>query len=511
PVSSDVRLFYKGKDIPFQLSDGSDSLFGPGDALEFFGTPLRDSGLVLNEYSDTSMFWILFNQAGGLRSASDTVVVPVPDDTVRSFPVTVRMERDSFYFFGNGGILINNQSGKAPGEGWYWKKLLANQTGTVAFTSRNLFTSGNPSYEIRGRLHSPVTNEAMPNHEAEVRLNNTLIGVIQFAGLKDTLFTLAAPAILFNEGENSISIVSKPTAAPVNEIYLDWIEVSTQHELFADNDTLLFNAGTSQAGVVALFQLGGFSSPDISVYRIGPNGGVEKSFRGALQGTGPYSLSFTDTVTAGRNYIALTQARKSVPLSLEKKTFANLRSSSRGTDYLVITSNELVTEANRLATYRSQQGLGRAEVVLVKDIYDEFNFGHFDPFAIRRFLLAIDTLWTTPAPAFVVLFGDASWDYKDHLKGGRRNLVPSLGNPVSDAWLVSAPNDIFLATKKVGRIPARSAAEAATFVDMLLEYETLPLSAWNKRFLFLASGFDSVETARFRNFSESLISQRITP
>ena len=47
-------------------------------------------------------------------------------------------------------------------------------------------------------------------------------------------------------------------------------------------------------------------------------------------------------------------------------------------DYLVITPAELASEAQRLADYRQGQGL-KTKVVLLTDIYDEFNHGMAHP------------------------------------------------------------------------------------------------------------------------------------
>ena len=52
-------------------------------------------------------------------------------------------------------------------------------------------------------------------------------------------------------------------------------------------------------------------------------------------------------------------------------------------------------------------------VVDIDDIYDEFSDGLFNPFAIRRFLRYAYNSWQQPAPTYVVLVGDAHYDYKN--------------------------------------------------------------------------------------------------
>ncbi|HLA69389.1 MAG TPA: C25 family cysteine peptidase [Bacteroidota bacterium] len=505
-------LYYGGQSISFGVTGDVNGIFGSGDTIEFYGSRLFDSPRILNEFSDTSVYWLTFSGLGGKRTI-DTVVNLTPQDTATYFMSTYRTEKDSFYFFGNGGLPTNNQPAKVFGEGWYWKRLLANQTAIVPWTSLYFHKTGNPSYTVRGRLLSPVNNNppAAPEHSITVRVNGTSIGTVLFDDNRDTVFALTASSSLFVEGSNTVSLQSNPTSAPLNEVFLDWIEIECLKSLTADSDTLEFSADHLTPGGIGLFEVGGFSNADIQVYRIGPFGDLERLFRGIISGSSPFSISFTDTVQAGKKYLAVTGAKKIVPPLFRSKTFGNLRSPGLGADYLVITSRELLPAANQLVSYRSQRGIGRTAVVTAEDIYDEFNYGFFNPYSLRSFLLAADTLWAAPQPSMVVFFGDANWDYKNVLNTSRRNHVPSLGNPVSDSWLVASPTDLFLPRKEAGRIPASTVNQGLEFVSALSQYESQQLSGWNKRYMFMVSGFDSAETAVFAQFSETMISQNITP
>ena len=504
-------LYYNGRSISFRVI-GDDSTFEAGDTLEFYGSRLFDSSGVLNEFSDTSVYWLTFSGVGGKRTAIDTLVNPFPQDTAEYFSTVYRMEKDSFYFYGNGGLPTNNQPAKVFGEGWYWKRLLAGQTASISLSALNYHKTGNPSYLVRGRLHSPVVNQgSSPDHSIEVRVNGSTIGTIQFEGNRDTVFVLQASSSLFAEGNNSFTLQSNTTGASLNEVFIDWLELECQKELTADLDSLAFTADHMTANQVGSFRIVGFSSPDIAVYRIGQFGDLERVFRGNVTGSSEYSISFTDTIQPGRKYLAVTEGKKKTLPLLHPRTFGNLRSPTLGADYLVVTSRELMSAANQLASYRSQTGVGRTAVVTAEDIYDEFSYGHFNPFALRSFLLTADTLWTGPQFSMVVFFGDANWDYKNFLKTSRRNHVPSLGNPVSDLWLVASPTDLYLPRKEVGRIPAASLNEGLSFVSALSEYESQQPSRWNKTYLFMVSGFDSTETAAFSIFAENIISQNITP
>jgi len=77
---------------------------------------------------------------------------------------------------------------------------------------------------------------------------------------------------------------------------------------------------------------------------------------------------------------------------------------------ILIAPGEFLAPANRLATYRRGQGYA-VEVASVEDVYDEFNGGVKSARAIRRYLHHAYSSWS-PAPSFVALMGDASFDYR---------------------------------------------------------------------------------------------------
>ncbi|MEX1139739.1 MAG: C25 family cysteine peptidase [Bacteroidota bacterium] len=509
PAGLDPRLFdlfYKGESVPFRVIGEDDGIFAMGDTLELWGIRLLDSAGQRDEYSDTSVYWLSLSGVGTKRTQTDTVTAGTPDLTLTKTAQRIRLEKDSIYFFGDFGLPANNQTEVVTGEGWYWRRLFAGQSTTFALNSRNFFLSGSPNFLIRGRFHSPVLNAATPNHNIEISLNNTVLGTIQFPGNTDTVFTMIAPSSLFVEGANGIRIRSIATAATVNEIYIDWLETDLLKNLTADEDTLFVIPDEGLPGQTALFQLGGFSQSDVSAYRIDSSSGMDKQFLGAISGTpGNYSITFSDTLMSGRYYVAMTGGKKRSPDILTAKTIGNLRSPGLGADYLVITGTSLKPEAERLAQYRGQRRGWRTHVALIEDIYDEFNFGHVNPAALRSFIRATDSLWIPPQPAVVVLFGDANWDFKDNLRSGKPNIVPSYGNPVSDSWFVESPDVPYLPQKQIGRIPAATSSAANDFVDMLMAYEAGGLSLWNKTFMFMASGFNATETTRFLEFSDQLL------
>jgi hypothetical protein len=133
-------------------------------------------------------------------------------------------------------------------------------------------------------------------------------------------------------------------------------------------------------------------------------------------------------------------------------------------------------------------------VVDVADIYDEFSFGLFTPQAIKDFLDHAYHNWTPPAPQYVLLVGDASYDYKDNLGLGTVNFVPSytaftpyMGETLTDEWFARISGDDTVPDLYLGRLPAATKAQAAVMVDKIMTYENAPnTKTWEKNVLLVA-------------------------
>ena len=230
------------------------------------------------------------------------------------------------------------------------------------------------------------------------------------------------------------------------------------------------------------------------------------------QGGDSYSVIFQDSLSE-ENRFAIFE-----PLGIKEPRMAidepsSLSSQSNGADYLIITHKNFKQAAERLAAYRQNHNGYRTIIATVEDIYDEFNFGLSHPAAIHDFVQYSYQNWQSPAPSFLVLFGDASWDPKGNQKDAvKKDYVPSFGNPVSDNWFacLDGPDDI-LPDLFVGRIPVETLEQAEAYVSKIIYYESSPSAAWKKRFLFITGGVDDIEQSMFGRQSANLINSYVKP
>jgi hypothetical protein len=115
--------------------------------------------------------------------------------------------------------------------------------------------------------------------------------------------------------------------------------------------------------------------------------------------------------------------------------------------------------------------------VAVEEVYAEFGFGESTPESIREFLAYAYHNWRKPAPRYVVLLGDATYDFKDYLETGVANQVPPY--LVKTRYLWTASDSAFAAVNgedllpdfAIGRLPAKSASEVRAMVSKILAYE----------------------------------------
>ncbi len=189
----------------------------------------------------------------------------------------------------------------------------------------------------------------------------------------------------------------------------------------------------------------------------------------------------------------------------------NLRSTERAADYVLIHYDGFALAADSLAAWRRSRLPLAAHGppyhvvnVPVSAIYDQFSGGRTDPAAIRNFLRTAFYNWRQgghAAPAFVTLFGDGSFDYRNLLglagTGQPGCLIPSFENNIvggvqyaTDDWLLNVDDFVTDAVPEFygARIPAFDVVSARDFVHRkLFPFErNAPTGVYRNRVMFIA-------------------------
>jgi hypothetical protein len=207
--------------------------------------------------------------------------------------------------------------------------------------------------------------------------------------------------------------------------------------------------------------------------------------------------------------LTLLVTKDAISIGKEKVALVNLgtKYSPSSTNYMIITSENLLGGANQYAEYRrSELGGGyKVMVVNIKDIYNYFNYGEPSPVAIRRF---IDYMLSEGVKDQQLFLIGKSISYVERMIREIPSEVPTVGMPGSDFLLVEglagAPKDI--PAIPVGRISAVSDKNILDYLEKVKDYEQNVGvgNGWKKNVLHLNGGKTVGEITQLKGILSSL-------
>lgn len=287
--------------------------------------------------------------------------------------------------------------------------------------------------------------------------------------------------------------------------YLNYLEISYERQLKLYGEQTAFRSVQSINQPISTFALAG-APAGISIWD------VTNPMRAIAQehSNGTFSTS-TDLL---REFVAFQAGSiSSKPVVLGKVANQNLHSlnASGSLDLVIVTYPGFLQEANRLAAHRAQHSNMQVAVVTTAQIYNEFSSGAQDVTAIRDFMrmLYSRSNKTSGDVIYLLLFGDASYDYKDRIRNNtnfvpiyesRQSLHPITSYSSEDyygfldenegEWAENALGD-HLMDIGIGRLPAKSAAEAAVMVNKIIAYDSpAHFGNWRNRITLVADDGD---------------------
>ncbi len=348
--------------------------------------------------------------------------------------------------------------------------------------------------------------------------------------------------------------VSNISGCP-NNILLDWIEIDYRRSFASAGDRLTF----SYPDGTAIFAVTGLSSTNVQVYEItgtlGASGIVDAVRLTSVQFT-PTGPTFTarfrmDNGGSGmpRRFAVVGPLGVAAPAAADFKVdrVSELASDTTPAELIVVAHPDLLesscsvganscdydadctaspsdrceldpsSELSQLLAHRATQGIS-SRVARIGDVEDEFNQGLAGPLAIRKLVeWTMAGNWSGSPPSYLLLLGDASFDHKAGPANG--NYVStqivlkeneSLGFYASDNLLAAVSGGDSLPELVVGRISARTLAEADTVLQKIRLYEQTPAAGgWRGHAVFISdrandfSNFEPMEFERINRIGEN--------
>jgi len=454
-IIDDLAITHKNQPVPFWVDDNGDT------NIIFFGEASATPYTPENVY--------VVRQDAALAQQINTKAVSEPDrNTVDYVFSTIHLEENHLYV-----PKVTEHST------WHWVKIIAPKTQTIEFDLENL---ADDSGRLRIALWGATTAPTSPDHHVAIRVNGKPVGEAAWDDQAWQFIDTEIPAGTLVEGKNALEIqATGETDARIDIIDLDWVEIDYPKSSDQLEVQQIFHT-PEEAVQIKNFEGG------LSIFEIGTSSEISRlefpsSTQDALTFQGDPEYRYISVADDG--YLSPSQI---TPLTNEP----DLRTTS-GASYIAIGHPKLLDPLAPLLEARAAQGLSTISLPM-EAVYDQFNDGIAEPDAIRAFLVFAFENWEIP-PKYVLLVGDSSYDYYGYQTPLQPEFVPTFlvptvfgGETGSDVQMVQF-GDGLSPEIAIGRVPARTAEQVATFVTKTLEYEeTSPGATWNRSVLAIADG-----------------------
>ncbi|MCP4896791.1 MAG: hypothetical protein GY906_07410 [bacterium] len=525
--------------MPVHIEGGQDGIFGPGDSLVFVGEMLRGEYSYLDEYSSFNCYFLDFKDSSPRQF---TTSVTQDRATVKSpaaaFESRYHLEQDRL-------ILRFRQAPGNPQEIWYWQRLAHldrlsfRQLLDLNDLKRTRGGMVNLTINFKGwsRPHRKPDPDIF-DHHVDIMFNGTIISSGEWNGQESHTVSMTIPIDQFAYSNNYVLLRTPKRKSPstgetlIDVAMLNWIEVSYPRATrVVDDQTIVYAGGGDNHGPGILQ-----SKPGTTITAFTTSGT-------RIVGTPstPHRIVL-DPAQHGDRFFVTTTSELPNPQEVLIDRPSNLRTADQQSDYIIVAHHSLIEAIEPLVDCHRRRGLS-VTVVDVQDVYDEFNHGVIHPRSIRDFLKHAFHSWQQPAPRYVLLVGDASWDYKnpttddssyadwtyqprdisrfqknkstpysENVDLNHRNLVPTWnystleGHAASDNWLACVDGEDDYPEMALGRFAAATPAEVAGMVAKTVAYiENSEVGPWRRNVVFISN-----ESAHYQKGSHQIANDLVT-
>lgn len=482
------------------VNDGGDGVFNSGDYVIFYATgPMgwkanTSTGTydhVKNLYEDKAYYFINFDMGSGKRVLGQSGT-PSGNVQVTSFNDYQVHDED----------LVN--PGKY-GKVW-WGEELSSDPGKQNDKSFS-FTLGNVVDSVSFRVYMGSRG---PGGTFSGYVNGQLMGSYPMgaAGMSDEDTPFDISDLKWKTGplgNATIRLVYQPSGN-TGSGYLNFIEINTRRQLAFSGAQLLFRDLKSVgSGNVATYQLGN-ATGSTQVWDV-TNRMEPVRMNGSLNGN---TYSFSQDAASLHEFAAFSTDQLPAPAYAGTVANQNIHGAD-APQFIIVTHPDFYSAAEQLANFHRQANGMKVLVVTTQQVYNEFSSGSQDISAIRdmvKYFYDRAGSDSTLMPRNLLLFGDASYDYKDRVSNNT-NFVPTFESAEMLNLINSYCNDDFFGFVDdnenienfsiintldlgVGRLPVKTLNEAKAVVNKILVYKSpLSLGPWRLSTTVVADNDDN--------------------
>lgn len=482
--------------------DGGDNILNGSDHILFYANGpdqwIKDSANQRfthqkNIYTNKA-FYFLSIGANGKRIAPSTTTGS-PNITVNSFSDRYVHELDTVNFLNSG-------------KEWYGEEF-SNMPGRVLTRNFPVSLPGTINGSALTIRSHCIARSVGGGSSFDLNVNNSPVGRINIWPTGTGQYDLFA-----QQAVNTVSTIALSSDLTISFTYtpgsfnaqgwLNWFELFSRRQLSLNGgDQLLFRDWQSVGNNIAEFVIAN-TTATTQVWDITDPASpvrMQPVFSGS-------TLRFVNSCSRLREYVVFNDNNFLIPIVEGKVNNQDLHSAAPA-DYIIVAYPSFLSQAQRLAQFHQQKNGLHVLVVTTEQVYNEFASGSPDPTAIRDFVkMYYDKYKNNPNKLrYLLLFGDASYDYKDRLINNT-NFVPSYQNSISLDILSTYTSDDyygFLDDREdinsgvvinnldigIGRVPAKNIEEAKNFVDKVETYfNPKSFGPWRNNLTFIADDED---------------------
>jgi hypothetical protein len=454
----ELRLMRDGEEVPIYLAGDGDEA-----TLYFYGVAVTDT------LAAPAVYWLSPDPGTAMRQRD---AAPLSTDIEnKGWQRRVWEENTTFLAQAQGD------------DNWLGALLFA--PADLDIELDNILTEGD-SGELAIHVWSNNESATNPDHHIEVWLNDTKLKDHYWDGIKQQTIEMSLPDGVLLPGMNKLTLHAPgDTGAAGEAIYLDWASLDYFGPLDTSLGQLHFrsDARTIQVDVdseeVLLFDVSTAHAPIV--------------IQGYEVDDGILSFAGNDDERM-HGYLVVQKDQLLTPHTSLSPEWETLKRDNLGADYLAIVApvEGFAETIQPLLNHRQTQGL-EVMTISADQIFDEFGFGRQTPQAIRDFLAYAVANWE-PAPKFVLLVGDATYDIYDFTSGRNKNLLPTYlvytefaGYVASDTWFTIFDQESPAPSLRLGRFPAQTVEQLEAMVEKTVAYETNQAdTSWSNRALLVA-------------------------
>ena len=440
-----------------------------------------------NLYSDNAFYFLTVGTLNGKR-------IQIRNSSATPSNITsTKYDNLIFHEVDNLNLI---QSGKM----WFGEVFETQLSYTFNYSILNLDLSSDVIINASTVARSPTPSEM------EINSNGNTTS-IPFANVNMNSYSgryaqLASGSMTFTPSSTTIPLTftyNQPDPSAL--AWLDNFELITRNNLSKDGNQMLFRDNLSvSSGNITQFQLNNTLASD-EIWEISEHNNIVEQTSTFTTGTLDFTLS-TDSL---REFIVFDLNNLLTPTYNSIVNNQNLHGLS-SPEMVIVTHPNFISAANNLADFHLTNDGIVCEVVTTEEIYNEFSSGSQDVVAINDFMEYLYNQSNTSLK-YLLLFGDASYDYKDRIPNNTNfvpcyqteNSVDRIGSLTSDDYfgLLDSAEGTWTGTEfmdiAIGRLPVKTLQEANGIVNKIIDYKTNTSSFddWRKTFTFIGDDEDN--------------------